>query len=177
MRLQITVMGTALAVLLLISGCSGGDGAQDTTDIASDKADSINAEPEKEQEPRNEQETITLDTRNGDLTMSSTAEIPPTFPEEIPLPEDSVIMASMEQVDIGSSMVVFDANQPFETVVQLYKDFLAETGYLEAMPVTEDAELYWFAGARNTEQLVVIINKDLEREGRTTGTLTYKNES
>lgn len=116
-----------------------------------------------------EQGTVTV----GDTTISSEAKKPPNFPEDIPLPKNSVIVASMEYEN-GSSMIVFDANEPFKTVVQLYKSYIKEKGYSETMPITEDELTFWFSGNRDTENFVIILNKDQEREGRSSGTLTYQ---
>lgn len=154
MKAKQVVIGAALAAMLL-GGCA---------DRGADIVDGLSRAAANE-----EQGTVTV----GDMTISSEAKRPPNFPEEIPLPKDSVIVASMEYEN-GSSMMIFDANEPFKTVVQLYKSYIKEKGYTETMPITEDELTFWFSGKRDNENLVIILNKDEEREGRSSGTLTYQ---
>lgn len=149
------VLGVAFAVMLLLGGCSGsGANARD---------DTSRGIPEKEQG------TVTV----GDVTISSETKKPPDFPDEIPLPNNAVIVASMANGD-GASTLVFDADVSFQTAVQLYKNFVKDNGYSATLPVTEDEQTYWFSGSRGKEHLVIILNKDLERDGRSSGTLSYK---
>lgn len=158
MKTGIAVIGAALSVMLLLGGCSDKDAAA---------GGGTNGET-----ARAEQGTVQV----GDVAISSKTERPPNFPKDIPLPNDSTIVASMEQAE-GSSTIVFDANQSFEDVVRLYKDYVSKNGYSSTMPVTEAEDMYWFAGSRNTEHLVIILNKDLERKGCSSGTLTYQKKS
>lgn len=160
-------------LLLLISGCSGNNANSDSN--ANTGSNANNEEAYYPGIPEDEQGTITLDTQNGDMNLSGMNERPPGFPADIPLPEGAVITASMEQPEISSSMLVFEAKLPLADAIQFYMDYVTENGYIEQMPVTQDEEAFWFAGSRNTEQLVIILGKDHERDGWLGGTLTYKN--
>lgn len=160
-------------LLLLISGCSGNNTNSDSNANAGSNAN--NEEAYSPGIPEDEQGTITLDTQNGDMNISGMNERPPGFPEEIPLPEGAVITASMEQPEINSSMLVFEVKLPLEDAIQLYMDYVTANGYIEQMPITQDEEAFWFAGSKDTEQLVIILGKDHERDGWIGGTLTYRN--
>ena len=173
MKKRNTAISATLALamaMMLMSGCAGNGNFSGNGTGENNNYDAKAAAPQKEQG------SVTLDTNNGDVIISSIAEKPATFPDEIPLPANAAIVAAMEQVDIGSTMVAFDVNEPYENVVQLYRDYVASSGYTEVMPVTDEPESYWFAGSRGAEQLGVIVNKDLERDGRSSGMLTYKHQ-
>lgn len=188
MKKRYTAARAALALTLalaLLGGCSGGnsddpgdyDDYDDYGNSSNSGADDTVPHGSDEAGPQEEQGSVTLDTNNGDLIVSSIAEKPATFPDDIPLPGNAVIVAAMEQVELGATTVAFDAHEPYETVVQLYRDYVANSGYTEVMPITDEPESYWFAGSRGEEQLVVIISKDLERDGISSGMLTYKKHS
>ncbi|MCR2806594.1 hypothetical protein [Paenibacillus soyae] len=146
----------AALALLLLAGCSEKD--VPTFDVEMEDAN---------------QGSVTLDTAGGETVLSSVAEIPPSFPEDIPLPEGAVITATLDQKEQGNSMVAFDAEQPFDEAIELYQNYASEAGYAEAIPATIDSQMFWYSGTRGEEQLVITLNKDLERDGWVYGAVTY----
>lgn len=166
--------GLAAALLLaVLSGCSGSGNAEN------DNAENYSAGNDNESYaiPEDEQGSITFRGASGEeITASSVNERPEELPDEIPLPEDAVILGSFLQGENNNMVTLtFEAKQDWESVIELYESYTTEAGYETTMPVTANEEAYWFSGFRDTEQLVVILGKDLEREGYMGGTITYQN--
>jgi len=163
MKKRNAALWAAIALtVLLIAGCSGNGDEENSSNGG--VSVSVN-EDEK---------SVTVENANGTTTLSGSNERPELFPEEIPLPDGAVISASLENADKGSSMVTFEVERDFESVVKLYADYVAGSGYVEALPTTSEAESYWFSGNRDQEALVITLNKDLERDGWTSGAVTYQ---
>ncbi|WP_020617960.1 hypothetical protein [Paenibacillus daejeonensis] len=162
MKVKTTVAIAALTLLLIAGGCSG-ESADETTPPAPT--------------PTNEQGSITFETpAGGEMTASSENKRSEMLHEDIPLPDQVIISATMEQPDQGAVTISFDVKQPLEEVIQLYKDAITTSGFTETMPTTQEEDHFWFSGTRDNEQLVVILNKNFDQDGWVYGSIAYTNK-
>lgn len=157
---QTKLAAFAALAMLLLGGCS--NNAVPMLDVQAEDAN---------------QGSITFDMGGGETVLSGVPERPASFPEDIPLPDGAVITASLDQGEQGNSMVAFDAEQPFDAAIEMYRNYAEKAGYVETFPATSDSEMFWYSGTRGDEQLVITLNNDLEREGWVFGAITYTGDA
>lgn len=117
---------------------------------------------------------VTIKNANGkEVTLSSKADIPDTFPSDIPLPDEIVVTSSISSSD--SVTVTIETEMPFDEVIALYVDYAAQAGYSEVHRM-EDAASIHYSSQKGTERFIVTLQQDLEDNKTVTGALVYSNK-
>lgn len=117
---------------------------------------------------------VTIENANGEeITLSSNADIPDTFPSDIPLPDEIVVTSSISSDD--SVTVTIETEMPFDEVIALYVDYAGQAGYSEVHRM-EDESFINYSSQKGTERFVFTLNRDLEDNKTVEGALVYSNK-
>lgn len=116
---------------------------------------------------------MTIENINGEeITLSSKADIPDTFPSDIPLPDEIIVTSSISSDD--SVTVTIETEMPYDDVLGLYVDYAGQAGYSEVHRM-EDEDSIHYSSQKGTERFVFSLQKDLEDNKTVTGALVYSN--
>jgi len=113
----------------------------------------------------------------GDKTLlSGKQEWPKEFPAEIPRPDGMQVTASSYVETSGHITVAVETEQPFEEVIQIYRDYVKQAGYEQQQEMKEEG-YYTYYGAKGAETFAFTIQLDLESGQKVTGVLIYANKT
>jgi hypothetical protein len=112
-----------------------------------------------------------VDTKVSELGISSG--LPNDFPSDIPQPKNGKCLGNLSSSE--GTVVTFETNEPFNDVVNQYKEELKNNGYKEETSgvLTTEGKMYMATYKKDGKDLSVIINF-VEEDKKTDLVITYK---
>jgi hypothetical protein len=112
-----------------------------------------------------------VDSKAGDLGISSG--LPNDYPSDIPQPKNGKCLGNLSSSE--GTVVTFETNEPFNDIVNQYKEELKNNGYKEETSgvITTEGKMYMASYKKDGKEVSVIINY-VEEDKKTQTIITYK---